>query len=240
MTLTNARKSFANKSRKNRKSRKSSSTHQMNGGDSSGDLERLSKTNINQLKLVLKTKKDKMKILYFISSSPPGIQHEHALIVAKKLLEIEKELGYPKYNVPDSYDETSLLPPEPTKLIDLQEPDTGNTALIYASFFGNIGLIKLLLDNGAKVDTINHDGATALMVASRRDNRDIVRLLLEKGATRDIVDKYGKTAATLTTLKEIKNNLREYSPPSINTRARTLIGYRNPGIFGKSRKTRKN
>lgn len=240
MTLSKARKSFANKSRKNRKSRKSSSTHRMNGGDPSGDLERLSKTNIDQLKSVLKTKEDKMKILYFISSSPPGIQHEHALIVAKKLLEIEKKLGYPKYNVPDSYDETTSLQPIPTKLIDLQEPETGNTALMYASFFGNTAFVKLLLDNGAKIDTINHNRSTALMVASRKGHRDIVRLLLDKGAKRDLIDKLGKTASMLTTSSEVKNNLKTYFPTSIEKKASALLGYRNPGIFGKSRKTRKN
>lgn len=58
----------------------------------------------------------------------------------------------------------------------------GHTALMGASFRGDIGKVKILLEHGADVSLKSADGHTALMHAAERYNTEIVKLLLEHGA----------------------------------------------------------
>ena len=55
-------------------------------------------------------------------------------------------------------------------------------------------IIRLLLYQGASIDTINKYGKTALFWATRTRHEAIIRLLLDRGAAIDAVDEYGKTA----------------------------------------------
>ena len=57
-----------------------------------------------------------------------------------------------------------------------------NTPLIEASIIGNPEIVKLLVDNGADVNSQNNLGQTALYLVVKGQYTDLVKLLLEKGA----------------------------------------------------------
>ncbi len=60
------------------------------------------------------------------------------------------------------------------------------TALILATYYSYRRTVRLLLDGGAKMDSINASGITALCYAAARDERiDIVRMLLDNNADMD-------------------------------------------------------
>ena len=74
--------------------------------------------------------------------------------------------------------------------------DSGWTSLTYASSFGHIEVVDVLLQAGANVDLVGTDGCTSLMAACKcpreRDAIIILKKLLDKGADPFIVDKNGK------------------------------------------------
>ena len=65
---------------------------------------------------------------------------------------------------------------------------TGETALIKAATAGHDNIVKLLLQNGADVNTKNKQGETALLKAVKAGNLKIVVELLYYGANSDIRD----------------------------------------------------
>ncbi|KAF8496233.1 ankyrin repeat protein [Russula emetica] len=78
----------------------------------------------------------------------------------------------------------------------------GQTALHLALRQGRLGIVWLLLENGANVDASDSDGSTPLHLAisafklnllSQLGGLDIVRLLLENGANVDAPDSDGST-----------------------------------------------
>jgi len=58
-------------------------------------------------------------------------------------------------------------------------PNSGTTALMFASASGHEGAVRLLLEAGAEVDLKNNSGATALMHASVQGHDGAMRVLLE-------------------------------------------------------------
>ena len=81
--------------------------------------------------------------------------------------------------------------------------DTGNTPLINAARYGHLAIVRVLLDNGAKVDERNKLGTSALMMTIYQTYSPaqamIVRLLLEKGANMDFKNLKGETALDIAT-----------------------------------------
>ncbi|MCQ9641431.1 ankyrin repeat domain-containing protein [Chryseobacterium sp. WG14] len=61
-----------------------------------------------------------------------------------------------------------------------EEQKTNRTPLIYSSIRGNINTVKLLIENGAKINYVSPNGEYALSAAL--SHYDIVLYLLEKGA----------------------------------------------------------
>ena len=57
-----------------------------------------------------------------------------------------------------------------------------------------VTVVKLLLENGSKVNRLNVDGATALITAAKKGHFEIMHLLLEHGAEVNVRDNYGVTA----------------------------------------------
>ncbi len=68
------------------------------------------------------------------------------------------------------------------------------TALVAASYKGNLNLLNLLLSNGAKPDECNEDGVSALMYAAQFNYKNIVIRLIEYGANINLRSKAGYTA----------------------------------------------
>ena len=79
----------------------------------------------------------------------------------------------------------------------------GNTALMEAARFGNIGLVRFLLSRGADINAINKgtfsgiSKYTPLMYAVVNGKLDMVKFLISKGANIHAKDAYGNSVHTL-------------------------------------------
>ena len=67
--------------------------------------------------------------------------------------------------------------------INDRQPSTGSTPLSDAAFRGNLEIVKLLIERGAKVNRTNRDGNTPLIASAFMCRTAVVRVLLEKGAS---------------------------------------------------------
>ena len=79
---------------------------------------------------------------------------------------------------------------------DVDAKDKYNmTALMHASWYGNNGVVELLISKGARVN-LNFNGGygTALMCALRHGHVEIAKLLIKAGACVNEEDCWGKTA----------------------------------------------
>ena len=66
--------------------------------------------------------------------------------------------------------------------IDARLSEDGETALHRAASRGHLKAVRLLLERGAQVDSVDGEGVTPLILASYRGQTDVVKLLLERGA----------------------------------------------------------
>jgi ankyrin repeat protein len=74
----------------------------------------------------------------------------------------------------------------------------GSTALMGATFKGELSIAKLLLDQPcSKVDDRNRQGQTAAMYAALTGNAQLIDMLRKRGANLDLKDEAGNTAASL-------------------------------------------
>lgn len=65
--------------------------------------------------------------------------------------------------------------------VDIDEQDiNGNTALMYAIYYNNIDIVKLLLDNNCDITIKNNVQNNALMIASKYKMIEIVELMEQK------------------------------------------------------------
>ena len=67
----------------------------------------------------------------------------------------------------------------------------GWTALIWASRWDRIEVVKLMIEAGANLNIRNNRGNTALILASSRNHPEVVKLLLENFADECILDDGG-------------------------------------------------
>ena len=73
-------------------------------------------------------------------------------------------------------------------------PVNCQTPLMYASRFGNLEIVQILLQNGANIDHKGMYGKTPLMQACRYEYLDIVKLLLQNGANIHEKDDHNETS----------------------------------------------
>ena len=93
---------------------------------------------------------------------------------AMEFLEEEREAWRPYEALLDLSDEQLERPVESAH---------GQTALMFASYYGHTELARLLLTNGADVNA-DFEGDTALTWAKQKGHAEIVNLLIASGATR--------------------------------------------------------
>jgi ankyrin repeat protein len=92
-----------------------------------------------------------------------------------------------------------------------------NRALLVAALTGRKDIVKVLLDNGAEIDTRADDGRTPLMLAAAKGDNDLVAALLAAGADPTLVDRSSATAGALAAAKgynDLANRLRLSPPPA--------------------------
>lgn len=75
-------------------------------------------------------------------------------------------------------------------------------ALIIASIFNRVSIIKILLENGANPNITSNNKSTALITAAGRGYNQIVEILLDYGANINARNNVGETALS----RAIKNN----------------------------------
>jgi len=78
--------------------------------------------------------------------------------------------------------------------VNLKNPNGGST-LLQAATYGNVEIMKYLVEQGAEINGASNGGNTALHAAACMGFYDAAKLLLEKGADRTLVNREGKTAA---------------------------------------------
>jgi ankyrin repeat protein len=112
-----------------------------------------------------------------------------------------------------------------------------NRALLVAALTGHKEIVKVLLDNGAEVDTRADDGRTPLMLAAAKGDADMVAALLAVGAEPTLVDKSGATAAALAAAKgynDLANHLQQSPAPAPAASAASTPDAHQPAIGGGS------
>lgn len=89
----------------------------------------------------------------------------------------------------------------------------GCTPLMYASYIGDLDLVKILIEKGADVNIKNIDKKTALMIATQYDHLEIIKILIENGVKINTKDIYGDSALTIASgygFLEIYNYLKKH------------------------------
>jgi ankyrin repeat protein len=72
--------------------------------------------------------------------------------------------------------------------------DRGQTPLAGAAFKGDVDMIRLLLDHGARADGAMADGKTAFMMAAMFNRLEVMQLLVDRGADPHSRDAAGMSA----------------------------------------------
>lgn len=75
-----------------------------------------------------------------------------------------------------------MLATDPTLVDAKSEERDGMTPLMWAAEHGNLEVVKLLIEKGAKVDGKSIKGHTPLMFAAEKMQLDVMKLLIEKSA----------------------------------------------------------
>lgn len=81
--------------------------------------------------------------------------------------------------------------------INDRRPSTGSTPLSDAAFRGNLDIVKLLIERGAKVDGTNRDGNTPLIAAAFMCRAEVVQFLLKKDASTSHKNNRGETVVEI-------------------------------------------
>ena len=108
-----------------------------------------------------------------------------------------------------------------------------NRALLVAALTGHREIAKILIDNGAEVDSRADDGRTPLMLAAGKGDTDFVSFLLKAGADPTLTDKSGATATSLASgkgHKEVADHLQQAPlPPGAGPSPHSEVATRKSG-----------
>lgn len=99
----------------------------------------------------------------------------------------------------------------------------GRTPIFYAVINDHDDMVRLLMDNGAKVDFRDDEGRSPLMYAVENDNDDMVRLLMEKGAKVDIQYKKRPNALSMAAGKGKDDLVKAMVEAGVNPDSRKAV-----------------
>jgi len=97
--------------------------------------------------------------------------------------------------------------------ITLRNPNGGST-LLQAATYGNIEIMRYLVDSGIDINGSSNGGNTALHAAACMGFQEAAKLLLERGADRNAVNREGKTAAQSAKSEKIKELIENFGSES--------------------------
>lgn len=92
--------------------------------------------------------------------------------------------------------------------IDQQSGKVGDTPLMTASYYGQLEMVKFLLEHGAGINARNVEGESALAMAAQHPNSEVVKYLLQKGAEADACGHKGITPLIWATSRGQVENMR--------------------------------
>ncbi len=110
--------------------------------------------------------------------------------------------------------------------IDVNKKNSlGNTPLYEACVSGNIELVQLLIDKGAKIDALNSNNHSALHGAALNGNPALIQLLLDKGLNCNQVNASNETPLHFACLSGKKDAVDKLLSHSANCNIRSTRGF---------------
>ena len=100
----------------------------------------------------------------------------------------------------------------------------GNSLLMLACYYENVGTARMLLEEGAEVDRLNHRGQTPLGGAAFKGYEEIVALLLRHGADVDADNGAGMTPVMFAALFGRTRVVAQLQDHGANPRRRSRFG----------------
>ena len=92
--------------------------------------------------------------------------------------------------------------------------DAGSTPLHFASFNGDVEVVRFLVEHGTDATAQDKNGSTPLHFASKNGHVEVMQFLVEHGAHPTAQNKYGSTPSHLAS-----TNVTDYGP----TRGATVL-----------------
>lgn len=164
------------------------------------------------------------------------------LLLDKAQTDLQTWSGLPlQLAIEYGHDEVAKQLLKKDSLVNLQEVINGRSPLMVACKSGNTELVQLLLENGAKIDLLDHKGSYALLYVVKAvydkvtsgyhygggtglipyimASLELIEILLDKGAIADIIPNDGESAASI---------LHKLAPVSISIMIlSTVLGHHN-------------
>ncbi len=106
-----------------------------------------------------------------------------------------------------------------------EEQEELNEELLDAASDGNSEEVRLLIAQGANVNTVTNIGITPLHLAAENGHTEAVGVLIDKGAGVNAVDKYGKTPLHSAARKGHTETVKELIAKGANVNAVNKNGY---------------